>query len=413
MYDMGLDALRLSISWSRLISSGRGPVNSKGLRFYKNLIQELKTHGIEPHVTLHHNDLPQALEDEYGGWIDRKIIGDFTAFSAVCFKEFGNAVKFWSTINEPNIVAWVGYDLGSGPPSHCSPPFGMVNCSKGNSSTEPYIALHNMLLAHASTARLYKQKYKHKQNGFVGITCFAFWMVPFTSSEEDEMATQRAKDFLLGWVLHPLVFGDYPNVMRRIVGKRLPNFSKEESYLVKDSSDFLGLIHYTTTYTADLSSPRQGDYASDMHASIIPFGNSSLVNVDLLPWGLEGLLEYIKQNYANPPIYILENGRPTNHQSSLNDVGRIEYLHSYIAAVLNSVRNGSETRGYFQWSFMDLFELMEPNYTYGLYYVNFSDPERKRSPKTSALWYFCFLNGMTNCSQELSASSSPGLFSAQ
>lgn len=133
-----------------------------------------------------------------------------------------------------------------------------------------------------------------------------------------------------------------------------------------------------------------------------------------------------------------QSGRPTNHQSSLNDVGRIEYLHSYIAAVLNSVRcviclkillktqilnviqfffwccrNGSETRGYFQWSFMDLFELMEPNYTYGLYYVNFSDPERKRSPKTSALWYFCFLNGMTNCSQELSASSSPGLFSAQ
>ncbi|CAN7049888.1 unnamed protein product [Brassica rapa subsp. trilocularis] len=364
MYDMGLDALRLSISWSRLIPNGRGPVNSKGLHFYKNLIHELKTHGIEPHVTLHHNDLPQALEDEYGGWIDRKIIGDFTAFADVCFKEFGNAVKFWSTINEPNIVAW------------------------------------------------------HKHNGFVGITCFAFWMVPFTSSEEDEMATQRAKDFLLGWVLHPLMFGDYPNVMRRIVGKRLPKFSEEESYLVKDSSDFLGLIHYPTTYTADLSSPRQGDYASDMHASIIR------------------LLEYIKQNYGNPPIYILENGRPTNHQSSLNDAGRIEYLHSYIAAVLNSVRcviclkillktqivnviqfffwccrNGSETRGYFQWSFMDLFELMEPNYTYGLYYVNFSDPERKRSPKTSALWYSCFLNGTTNCSEELSASSSPGLFS--
>lgn len=154
--------------------------------------------------------------------------------------------------------------------------------------------------------------------------------------------------------------------MRRIVGKRLPNFSKEESYLVKDSSDFLGLIHYTTTYTADLSSPRQGDYASDMHASIIrmfflngifwvcffftdslfhfigqPLGilhwsmyvspNSEIwhvlihqtllikswflvirPHVDLLPWGLEGLLEYIKQNYANPPIYILENGLSLN-----------------------------------------------------------------------------------------------------
>ncbi|RID53437.1 LOW QUALITY PROTEIN: hypothetical protein BRARA_G00829 [Brassica rapa] len=380
MYDMGLDALRLSISWSRLIPSGRGPVNSKGLRFYKNLIHELKTHGIEPHVTLHHNDLPQALEDEYGGWIDRKIIGDFTAFADVCFKEFGNAVKFWSTINEPNIVAWVGYDLGSGPPSHCSPPCGM-----------------------------------HKQNGFVGITCFAFWMVPFTSSEEDEMATQRAKDFLLGWVLHPLMFGDYPNVMRRITAK----ISEEESYLVKDSSDFLGLIHYTTTYTADLSSPRQGDYASDMHASIIRmFFLHGIFWVDLLPWGLEGLLEYIKQNYGNPPIYILENefflistqsGRPTNHQSSLNDAGRIEYLHSYIAAVLNSVRNGSETRGYFQ------FHGFVRAHGAQLYiWIILCKFQRSvTSPKTSALWYSCFLNGTTNCSEELSASSSPGLFSGK
>ncbi|KAJ4906516.1 Beta-glucosidase 8 [Raphanus sativus] len=416
MYDMGLDAFRLSISWSRLIPSGRGPVNPKGLLFYKNLIQELKRHGIEPHVTLYHDDLPQALEDEYGGWKDRKIIKDFTAYADVCFREFGNTVKFWSTINEPNMLALVNYGVGFLSQTNCTPPFEMVNCTKGNTSTEPYIVLHNMLLAHASTARLYKQNYKHKQNGSVGITFFAFWMVPFTTSEEDEIATQRAKDFLLGWVLHPLVFGDYPNVMRRIVGKRLPCFSEEESYLVKDSSDFLGVIHYTTTYTtADLSSPSQRDFLSDMAASMIPIGNSTLFTIDVLPWGLEGVLEYIKQNYGNPPVYILENGRPTNHHSPLNDVERIEYLHAYIAAVLNSVRNGSETKGYFQWSFMDLFEFINSNYTYGLYYVNFSDPERKRSPKTSALWYSCFLNGTTTCSQDLkniSLSSSPGLSSS-
>ncbi|CAH8383168.1 unnamed protein product [Eruca vesicaria subsp. sativa] len=414
MYDMGLDAFRFSISWSRLIPSGRGPVNPKGLRFYKNLIRELKRHGIEPHVTLLHDDLPQALEDEYGGWIDRKIIDDFTAYADVCFREFGNTVKFWSTINEPNMLAMVSYGVGLVPHIHCSPPNGMVNCTKGNTSTEPYIVLHNMLLAHASTARLYKQKYKNKQNGSIGITCFAFWMIPFTSSEEDAIATQRAKDFLLGWVLHPLVFGDYPNVMRRIVGKRLPCFSEEESDLVKDSSDFLGVIHYRTTYTADLSSPSQGDFLSDMAASIIRMGFFHEI-IDVHPWGLEGVLEYIKQNYGNPPVYILENGRPTNHHSSLNDVGRVEYLHAYIAAVLNSVRKGSETRGYFQWSFMDLFEFIDPNYTYGLYYVNFSDPERKRSPKTSAFWYSCFLNGTTICPQELkniSISSSPGFSSS-
>ena len=85
---------------------------------------------------------------------------DFTAFADVCFREFGSKVKSWWTINEPNMLAWGGYDLGVTPPMHCSPPFGIGNCSRGNSSTEPYIALHNMLLAHASTARLYKQTYK-------------------------------------------------------------------------------------------------------------------------------------------------------------------------------------------------------------------------------------------------------------
>ncbi|CAA7045814.1 unnamed protein product [Microthlaspi erraticum] len=411
MYDMGLDALRFSISWPRLIPSGRGPVNPKGLRFYKSFIHELKRHGIEPHVTLYHNDLPQVLEDEYGGWIDRKIIDDFTAFADVCFKEFGNVVKFWTTINEPNMLAMAGYDIGSGPPVHCSPPFGLFNCSRGNSSTEPYIALHNMLLAHASTARLYKTNYKDKQNGSIGITCFGFWVIPFTSSEEDKIATQRAKDFLLGWVLHPLFFGDYPDVMKRIAGQRLPSFTEEESHLVKDSADFLGLIHYRTTYIEHSSSSLHEDYLSDMSGLIIPIGNSTAVKLHVLPWGLEGVLEYIKQNYGNPPVYILENGRPTNHDSSLNDVGRVEYLGAYIAAVLNSVRNGSETRGYFQWSFMDLFEVIDTNYTYGLYYVNFSDPQLKRTPKTSAFWYSAFLNGTQQESKNLSVSSSPGFAS--
>nr|GMD19975.1 beta-glucosidase 11-like [Ipomoea batatas] len=75
MSETNLEAYRFSISWSRLIPNGRGPVNEKGLQYYNNLIDELISHGIEPHVTLSHSDLPQALEDEYAGWLNRKIGG--------------------------------------------------------------------------------------------------------------------------------------------------------------------------------------------------------------------------------------------------------------------------------------------------------------------------------------------------
>lgn len=85
---------------------------------------------------------------------------DFTAYADVCFREFGDRVSYWSTVNEPNVFVLGGYDTGFTPPQRCSPPFGANYCSRGNSSTEPYIAIHHILLAHASAARLYKRKYQ-------------------------------------------------------------------------------------------------------------------------------------------------------------------------------------------------------------------------------------------------------------
>ncbi|KAB1705545.1 family 1 glycosylhydrolase, partial [Klebsiella pneumoniae] len=112
MADTGLEGYRFSISWSRLIPNGRGPVNPKGLQYYNNLIDEIVSHGIQPHVTLCHSDLPQALEDDYGGWMSRKIINDFIAYADVCFKEFGDRILHWTTLNEVNIFALAGYDDG-------------------------------------------------------------------------------------------------------------------------------------------------------------------------------------------------------------------------------------------------------------------------------------------------------------
>ncbi|KAF6142466.1 hypothetical protein GIB67_039430 [Kingdonia uniflora] len=113
--------------------------------------------------------------------------------------------------------------------------------------------------------------------------------------------------------------------------------------------------------------------------------------------GLQGVLESIKQLYGNPPIYIHENGQRTLHNASLNDTSRVQYLNTSLACILHSMRNGSDVRGYFTWSFLDVFELTDGyKSSYGLYYVDFKDPDLKRYPKLSAHWYSTFLKERRN-----------------
>lgn len=83
---------------------------------------------------------------------------DFAYFADICFKSFGDRVKYWVTFNEPNYEVILGYRSGSHPPSRCSQPFG--NCSLGNSEEEPFIAAHNIILSHATAVHIYRTKYQ-------------------------------------------------------------------------------------------------------------------------------------------------------------------------------------------------------------------------------------------------------------
>lgn len=114
--------------------------------------------GIEPFVTLTHYDIPQELEDRYGAWLSAEVRHDFGHLADVCFAAFGDRVKYWATFNEPNAVVIKGYMLGTYPPMRCSPPFG--SCAQGNSDAEPYVATHNIVLAHATAVEIYKRKYQ-------------------------------------------------------------------------------------------------------------------------------------------------------------------------------------------------------------------------------------------------------------
>ncbi|KAF5200189.1 Beta-glucosidase, partial [Thalictrum thalictroides] len=412
MHKMGLDAYRFSISWSRIIPDGHGSVNPKGLSYYNNLIDELVSYGIEAHVTLNHFDIPQTLQDEYEGLLSPKFIEDFTAYADVCFKEFGDRVKSWMTFNEPNIQTVTGMDMGMMPPGRCSYPFSFgINCSKGDSKTEPYLAAHNLLLSHAAAVRLYRTNYQEKQKGQIGITLLAFWFEPMTNLTQDVAATERIRDFQLGWFLEPLVYGKYPAIMRKIVGSRLPVLTRNDSNHLRGSFDFIGLNHYCSFYIKDVprSSDEHGsDYVRDVSVTgaiatgllIKDFTRRFLTDRTLVKgyplsaWGLQKLLEHLKLKYGNPASFVHENGYPMNddESSTRNDTLRIDYLQGYVTSLLPSIRNGSNIRGYFVWSFLDCFEVVG-GYTshFGLYEVDFKNKDRKRHPRQSAQWYSKFL----------------------
>lgn len=398
MADTNLEAYRFSISWSRLIPDGRGAVNPKGLEYYNNLIDELVKHGIQVHVMLHHLDFPQVLEDVYGGWLSPRIVEDFTTFADVCFREFGDRVSYWTTIDEPNVGVIGSYDTGIFAPGHCSDPFGVIECIVGDSTVEPYVAAHNMILAHASATRLYRKKYQATQKGLVGINVYSFWTYPLTNSTADLQATERYQDFVFGWVLGPLVFGDYPQVMKKNVGSRLPSFTKFQSEAIKGAIDFIGINHYFSIYVNDRpldEGPR--DYEADMSVyqrgsrTDPPSGQFNPEDFPNDPDGLQFVLQYLTEAYGGLPIYVHENGDASDNDV-LDDTDRLEYLKSYIGSALAAVRNGANLKGYFVWSFMDLFEFLGGyNSGYGLYRVEFGDKALPRQARLSARWYSEFL----------------------
>ncbi|XP_020969766.1 beta-glucosidase 12-like [Arachis ipaensis] len=410
MKDMNLDAYRFSISWSRILPKGKlsGGINQEGIKYYNNLIDELLSNGLKPFVTLFHWDLPQALEDEYGGFLSPNIIDDFRDYAEVCFKEFGDRVKHWITLNEPWSYSQGGYGRGMYAPGRCSK-WVNPNCGAGDSATEPYLVSHYQLLSHASAVQLYKTKYQESQKGVIGITLVSNWFLPTSNNTLDQDAAQRAIDFMFGWFIDPLTKGDYPESMRSLVGSRLPKFSAEEVQIVKGSYDFIGINYYTTYYAAyslDLTNAKP-NFITDSHANLT--SKQTFFHIYLLtiyaaskwlyvyPKGIQQLLLYTKEKYNNPLIYITENGvdefnDPTlSLEQALNDTFRIDYYRDHLFYVNSAIRDGVNVKGYFAWSLLDNFE-WNSGYTsrFGSIFVDYNNGS-KRHYKLSAKWFKNFL----------------------
>ena len=386
MAGLGLKAYRFSIAWSRIYPTGRGEVNAEGVAFYSKLIDTLLEHGITPWVTLYHWDLPLALQMELDGWLNPAMADHFESYARTCFEHFGDRVKHWITFNEPWVISILGHGQGMFAPGRTS-------------NSEPYQVAHQLLRSHAKAVACYRSEFQQAQSGQIGITNNCDWREPKTDSAADKEAAQRALEFFLGWFADPVYLGDYPACMRERLGERLPEFSAEEKALLKGSSDFFGLNHYTTMFAAE-SRPDEG-------TEINPFGNGGISedqDVDLsvdpdwkltsmdwavVPWGCRKLLQWIDARYGRPPIVITENGCSLADElvdGEVRDPFRVEFYRSYLTACHEAIESGVDLRGYFAWTLMDNFEWSRGyEKRFGLHYVDFET--KKRYAKDSARFF--------------------------
>ncbi|XP_972032.1 myrosinase 1-like [Tribolium castaneum] len=392
--DLGVDFYHFSLSWARILPTGYtdGPVNEAGVKYYANILSELEKRKIEAVITLFHWDMPQKLQDDFGGLLNDTFIDVFASYAQLAFRLFGSRVKYWITFNEPFIMCQHGFENARKAPAITKAP-----------GIDLYTCGHVVLKAHAKTYRIYDKLYRKTQKGRIAIALDTDWFEPASADPKDLEAAERFLQFQFGWFAHPLVFGNYPQVMIDRIEERskkegfktsrLPEFTKKEIDEIKGTFDFIGLNHYTSTLAKWREDIAIGKPESSKDLSVSVSKDSSWEGsasswLKVVPWGLRKIAKWIKDTYKNPEIMIAENGY-SDPGGILNDSRRINYYREYLSNVLKAIYDdGVNITAYTAWSFMDNFEWLE-GYTqkFGLYSVNFSDPERPRTPKSSVNFY--------------------------
>jgi len=371
MQELGISAYRFSISWPRVLPSGKGAVNEKGLAFYRRLIEKLKEAGIKPVVTLYHWDLPQALQDR-GGWENEETVEAFAEYARLLFATFKDDVHLWITHNEPWVVAFPGHYEGRVAPG------------KRDFQAALRVA-RNLLLSHGHAVRVFREV---NPQGAIGIALNLSPAHPATEKEEDQEAAQRFDGYLNRFFLDPLFRGQFPEDMLAFYRKKgftLEPFTEEERALVAQPLDFLGINYYSRHVVQKGKEP-----VLETEVVRLPGKHYSDMGWEVYPEGLYELIHRVTEDYTPGAIYITENGYCSpdvpSRDGSIDDEERIAYLEAHLEALHRAISEGCPVRGYFVWSIMDNFEwTFGFSKRFGLVYVDYAT--QQRIPKKSFFFY--------------------------
>lgn len=384
MAELGVNAYRFSISWSRLIPDGSGEPNPEGVSFYRNLSEALISHGITPAATLYHWDLPQALQDR-GGWLETDSVEWFAHYATIAKEALGDLVKLWSTVNEPWCSAFLGHGSGEHAPGIKDP-------------GSAFVVAHHLMLAHhaAIAAQRVTNPDPEDQLGIV-LNLIPAW--PVTDSPEDRSAAHGVDAVQNGLFLGAVFDGVYPEEVleyheRFGVADRI---DLECLARAVQPIDYLGVNYYNVNHIKhQRGSGILPAWPGPIDATLVrPPGELTQMGWGVEPEGLTWMLERVSRLHPGVPLMIMENGAAFADEipaaGEIFDERRIDYLRGHIAAVHEARQNGADVAGYFVWSLMDNFEWAH-GYSQLFGIVHVDRTTMKRRVKASAKWYRDFLS---------------------
>lgn len=390
MAEMGLKAYRFSIAWTRIIPDGDGEVNTAGIAFYNDLIDELISNRIVPIVTMYHFDLPLKLHEK-GGWSSRNTVDAFERYARVLFENFGDRVKYWLTINEQNVMI--------NHPNAMNP--GTIPSKK-----ELYQQCHHMFLAGAKAVILCHQLCK---DGKIGPAPNITAIYPETCAPADVIAADDWESIRCWLYLDMAVYGRYNSLAWSYLEEKgyAPVMEPGDMELLeKAKPDYLGVNYYATaTVSASRNDgtdcqPRGGDQQVMIgEEGVYRAGQNRYLEKTEYGWivdsiGLRVTLRRIYDRY-HLPLLITENGLGArdllSEDGSVHDPYRIDYLKRHFEQAQIAITDGVDLIGYCPWSFLDLVSTHQGyGKRYGFVYVDRDESDLKdmrRIKKDSFYWY--------------------------
>jgi beta-glucosidase len=370
---LGVRAYRFSIAWPRVFPEGTGAPNPKGLDFYDRLLDELLTNDIEPFATLYHWDLPQSLQDRFGGWQSSDTSKAFANYAGYVAERLSDRVKQIFTLNECGRFVNFGYGAGLDAPGLKLPQAGLNQVR------------HHVALAHGLAVQAIRA---HGRAGTkVGPAENIAACLPAIDTPANVRAAEIATRELNAGFLNVILEGKYTDAFLEYAGANAPKYTPDELKIISSPNDFVGLNIYAPQYYVVAADRAPGFTVLPFPASF-PHMNSEWLRIG--PETIYWVPRLAAKVWNIDTIYISENGTSAADEMTADgnvyDTDRIMYLRNYLTQLQRATSEGVPVRGYFLWSLMDNFEwIFGFEKRFGLYRVDFDT--QVRTPKLSVSFF--------------------------